>query len=677
MALQWISAAEYKERLSPFLWQKVLFSYVVSVIPFIFLLPISFAALLIPSLFIKHYCIKNSHYKTGLFALIIVFVLSIILVAPNVISLGITVSFVGLLLLMSCCKLLESRNLRDTRIIFLTNSTLQLGVLMFSQSFFVFLYTLFAIAVNFNTLSFITRRNFSPERQKISLKNTGKFVFFALPFTILLFFAVPRMNPIWGLQRDLGAGITGLPDEMTMTGLSELVRSDEVAFRVRFDGQIPNAKYLYWRGPVLHNFDGKTWTHRGRREWQAMRERLIVAHNSPEFSYTIIPNKAETPYITALNMPYQNSNRLFLGSAHQLWKPPVVQGEQRYKFTSVGNYYLQASELGREERREALHLPSSDAFRRTRELAFDLYEKGGRNKEGFAREFMNYIRNEDFYYTLEPFEGAENVENFLFTARGGFCQHYANAMAIAARTVGIPSRVILGYLGGSVNAIDGEFRVREENAHAWVELWDEEYGWTMYDPTSAVSPSRVENAGLTQETLSGGVNQRSISSRYAEKYPIVAYLRDFGDAAQAFWQNWVVNLNSERQDAFFGSFQRFGISKKMTQGLLVFLVFLGFILLMLLYHRRRSDEARDLIAIACARFLAKLEKYGIAKERKMNFADFLRLLGGQNIAKNPQDWRQAAEVYENIRYRPDKADIVSAKQYVQMLKKLRINRQNT
>src|SRR6185436_13097958 len=70
----------------------------------------------------------------------------------------------------------------------------------------------------------------------------------------------PRVQgPLWGLPQDAYAGMTGLSDSMAPGNLSQLTLSDAIAFRVDFPGELPRRRALYWRGPVLWDFDGRTW----------------------------------------------------------------------------------------------------------------------------------------------------------------------------------------------------------------------------------------------------------------------------------------------------------------------------------------------------------------------------------------------------------------------------------
>ena len=100
--------------------------------------------------------------------------------------------------------------------------------------------------------------------------------------------------------------------------------------------------------------------------------------------------------------------------------------------------------------------------------------------------------DEPFVYTLAPpLVERDPVDVFLFDTRRGFCEHYASAFVVLLRAAGIPARVVTGYQGGEMNPRGGYMIVRQSDAHAWAEaLIDGE--WQRFDPTAAVSPSRIE-----------------------------------------------------------------------------------------------------------------------------------------------------------------------------------------
>jgi transglutaminase-like putative cysteine protease len=85
---------------------------------------------------------------------------------------------------------------------------------------------------------------------------------------------------------------------------------------------------------------------------------------------------------------------------------------------------------------------------------------------------------------------------FLYQERRGYCQQFSGAMALMLRMAGIPARVAAGFSPGSFNKDTGEYRVRDLDAHSWVEVWFQGIGWVPFDPTPARSPAQSQSSAL-------------------------------------------------------------------------------------------------------------------------------------------------------------------------------------
>lgn len=105
-----------------------------------------------------------------------------------------------------------------------------------------------------------------------------------------------------------------------------------------------------------------------------------------------------------------------------------------------------------------------------------------------AAAIQDYLRSDRFHYDLSaaPPEngGVAGISYFVTTSRTGYCEHFASAMALMARMVGIPSRVVVGFTPGEREA-DGRYSVTNRNMHAWPELYFEGWGWLRFEPTPA------------------------------------------------------------------------------------------------------------------------------------------------------------------------------------------------
>ena len=163
-----------------------------------------------------------------------------------------------LLLLFSGLKLLETRTHRDAAMAAFLGYFLIITNFLYTQS--IPTATLMCAGLFMLTTTLI---GFSaPQRaQRANLRTAGLLLGHAAPIALALFLLFPRVQgPLWGLPQDAYAGLSGLTDSMAPGNLSRLALSDATAFRAEFKGERPAHRFLYWRGPVLWDFDGRTWT---------------------------------------------------------------------------------------------------------------------------------------------------------------------------------------------------------------------------------------------------------------------------------------------------------------------------------------------------------------------------------------------------------------------------------
>jgi len=118
-----------------------------------------------------------------------------------------------------------------------------------------------------------------------------------------------------------------------------------------------------------------------------------------------------------------------------------------------------------------------------RKLAEEI-TRGASSRYVQAVAIERYLR-QNYQYSLElPNPGAENaIEHFLYTSRSGHCEYFATAMAMLLRSLRIPCRVVNGYYSSEWNNVAGMFTVRQRDAHSWVEVYFDGYGWMTFDPT--------------------------------------------------------------------------------------------------------------------------------------------------------------------------------------------------
>lgn len=643
--IKWISAPAFRRQLPRRLWLQVWFGFALAMAPLWWFQPFLLSLLLLGAALAKLVALWRGRMWWGWLALLVVLPLGLLQIYANYRSEGMTFSFLALLSLMNTAKLIESRNERDCQILFLSELTLMMMFLMYSQAIWMFFYLLLVLGYNLLVQIRIVQR----DSRVIHLgrwQGIGKLMTLALPVAMLMFFFFPRIEPLWGIPRAHDRNVTGLPDEMDMGDIASLAQSNELAFRVRFaDGQLPPPAARYWRGTTLWTFDGKRWLQRPQGMQQAPPR--LAYQPDGVLDYDLMPVKASLQWLPALDLPLSYPDNLRIGASYQLKLPDNHQIPARYHLTSAMQYRT-VDELSHAARAAALQLPDDVELSQTRALAQRLYRQGGSNATGFAQAFSDYIRTEPFYYTLEPPPGMGNAERFLFNERMGFCEHYASAMVQAARSVGIPARVVIGYQGGELNPLNGDFLVREESAHAWVELWDDERGWFRADPTAAVAPERVNQGELTSTSLQGQ-DRRALSSRLSESMASIAWLRHAYAATNAFWQDWVIDLNRDRQGSLL---EKLGLKDLGDWLLLVILLLgvgLGLTLLWVWWQcRPRYDD--DAVAKAMRRLLKRLHKAGLQRGKRESVATFLRRVAPLLQPDSAAQLKQISNYYEQVRY---------------------------
>jgi hypothetical protein len=202
-----------------------------------------------------------------------------------------------------------------------------------------------------------------------------------------------------------------------------------------------------------------------------------------------------------------------------------------------------------EELQDALQLPGR-YHPKTIELARSWRSEGLSDREIIERA-LSHFNQETFYYTLTPpIFINDNIDEFMFESRQGFCEHYAAAFTILMRAAGIPARVVTGYQGGIINPVGQYLIVYQRDAHAWTEVWlGDDGGWVRADPTSAVSPSRVTQGieSALPDTLINvppGLFNNGFSRDLWEN------MSNTFDAINNRWNQWVLGYDRNRQRFF-------------------------------------------------------------------------------------------------------------------------------
>ena len=390
---------------------------------------------------------------------------------------------VAMLVVFMAMKLLELKSQRDAVVVVVLGYFLLLTHYFYSQSIPTGLWLLFALWLVTATL--IRLHGGPASTTRASLRYAASLCLQAIPFMLVLYLLFPRISgPLWGLPSDAHAGMTGLSDTMSPGSISRLAQSADIAFRARFSTTPPAKQKLYWRGPVMEQFDGTTWRLHDNRGTSPQLETL-----SAPFRYVMTLEPHNQRWILALDAPVQLPEGLNASNVLAVTQRLPVTERRRYELAASLDYRFNVDEDPRALSRNLALPPGVNP--QARALA-ERWRNSDHRPSAIIGQAQALFAAE-FTYTLQPpLLGQNGIDEFLFKTRRGFCEHYAGAFVFLMRAAGIPARVVSGYQGGEFNPLDGYLVIRQSDAHAWAEVWLEGQGWVRVDPTASVSPTRIE-----------------------------------------------------------------------------------------------------------------------------------------------------------------------------------------
>ena len=387
--------------------------------------------------------------------------------------------------------------------------------------------------------------------------------------TLPLFFVIPRFGSARMLS-GFGAGeaLTGFSDTVSLGQVASIKESSRVAMRIQLNRE--PGRYMRWRGIALDQYDAGKWSVDSTKERRevpnsggsvrgADRDRAA----SPEFTYPVAASDRQGELLQQrIMVEALNTSSLFgaknlvavRGTMSSLFitrDTTQKKGEhaasvssqdvsrKRYSYTAVSDISVPDERLLNGETSLTYSDPARQLYLqlperldpRIPELAREITE-GASTPYLKARAIETYLKTR-FGYTLEAdFDSSDPLSEFLFEQREGHCEYFATSMAIMLRSIGIGSRLVNGFQMGEFNDLTGYYTVRDRDAHSWVEVYFPANNcWIEFDPTPA--------AGINQQ--GGG---------------LMASLNKYIEAAQVFWMDYIVTLDSDEQESMLSDVQK-------------------------------------------------------------------------------------------------------------------------
>ncbi len=336
---------------------------------------------------------------------------------------------------------------------------------------------------------------------------TNAIAFLALVLTLAIFFITPRAGAGF-FQKGRGQPIrtSGFSQKVDLGVIGNVKLDPTVVMRVDFpDLAGPGEGRVYLQGAVYDHYTGRSWVNtltrrraigqiytgsflvsRNQRAWAkgnvVRQEVLIEALDAPVlFGVPVVQRvRGNFPLLQAddiggLHLPYPPSSRFqyTVFSIPNGLKPDDKQATSFQYPRRITSRFLQLPPL----------TPRiSELSRAVTKDAATLYDKALAIKWHLLG---NYRYSLDVGHTVSD----SPVEDFLFDRKTGYCEHYATAMVLMLRSLGIPTRLVTGFMAGEWNDFGHYYTVRQQDAHAWVEVYFPGSGWIIFDPTPSLVPN--------------------------------------------------------------------------------------------------------------------------------------------------------------------------------------------
>ncbi|MEX1032657.1 MAG: DUF3488 and transglutaminase-like domain-containing protein [Cellvibrionaceae bacterium] len=577
---------------------------------------------------------------------------------------------IGLLITAFLLKLLEMRQKRDALIVIFLGYFVAATQFLFSATLVATTYVVLTITT-LTTALLGLHQSAGHRYPWRSFKFAGMLVAQSLPLMLVLFVVMPRIGSLWAVPQQQHSARSGVNDSMSPGDFSNLVQDNATAFRVTFDGAVPAPRFLYWRGLVFSEFDGRRWT---QTEFSSFRgeainwtteepkpwRRLIKVQGEP-LGYEIILEPTQQPWLYALATPTAKGDGIGLTRDFRLVYRRPVRNRYQYEVESHLNYSIASEGLSPRIRQRELSLPEN-ANPRSQQQARQ-WMADASNPRDYIERVLDYF-NREFIYTLEPpLLGQHPVDDFLWQSKRGFCEHFSSAFVVMMRAAGIPARIVVGYQGGELNPLKNFLVVKQADAHAWSEVWLAGEGWVRVDPTAAVAPQRIESGlGGALSPADRNLLDNPFSLENYRGIPLFSLIALRLEVLEYDWHRWVMNYDQDKQRGLLrnilGAIEAWRIAALVLgTGTVVFALVGASLLLSGLKPRRGAADT------AYRRFLRVLKRRGVERGMGEGPRTLLARVGEQR--PDLASWAgRVTDSYERCVYAGDDGALVRLKALV-------------
>jgi hypothetical protein len=510
-------------------------------------------------------------------------------------------------------------------------------------------------------------------------------IFLVMPRTGFGFFQQANGTPI---------RTSGFSEKVDLGVIGAVKQDATLVMRVQFpelEGE--PAERMYLKGSSFDYYTGQSWTNTfSKKRLSAKTEDGLfeigsgraLARNTRRVNQDILLEPLDTsvlfglPFVDQVRGPFALLETDSMGG---LWLPHTVPRRLQYTISSISTPLSHEDRQGAlsdyppEIKRRFLQLPTIDPRigDLTHAVTRDITTSYGMTIAIKQHLLSHYAYSLDVgsMHTASPLEG------FLFTRKTGYCEHYATAMVIMLRTIGIPARLVTGFLPGEWNDFGHYYTVRQQDAHAWVEVWFPRSGWVTFDPTPSVmkafSNPLLKQVGGIIDSIRLKWDRFVIHYSFYDQMTAAQRARDQGESVRASivsilgtLKNWS-GLRSES-----GTMR---ISPPPWMSLATLLLCALLLLVMSALFRKRTAKVvfsnRDIAAIHMyERMLAVLATRGVNKRPEMTPLEFSKRIWKEYGAEGALV-QELTVLYYQVRFGHEPLSQYDLQQVEELLRRLR------
>ena len=484
----------------------------------------------------------------------------------------------------------------------------------------------------------------------------------SFPIAAAFFLLFPRFVVPWAMQRQQPQKASvGFSNQMNPGDVSQMAQSNDLAFRIKFLGvNKVDLSQMYWLGSVLNISKGLAWSdnlkpiNRTKEPSEFIAEEDLESNKSV-YHYQVLLEPREHEFLFGLDSVI----KLTLGNRRlQRFSENTYRVMNEKKSLSYWGYSI----LADDSQKESL-LPAKEILAEDLHSYLETSELPPRSKEFVTQILLKKLSPEqnlellkkffldgDFKYTLNPgaYKTKNSLDDFLFIRKLGFCEHFAGAFATLARSLGIPTRVMIGYQGGEFNPIGDYWVFRQNDAHAWVSVYFNQH-WERVDPTAWIAPLRFEIGA--QEFFKLSEKERfefsgdQVRTRIQNNFLLDQVLFML-DSVNYKYSSFLLDFDQEGQRVF--------LQENKREIFLVLLIFISLIIIFSLFKFKKQVRPR-FSQVQVNKLIKTIQKQGLLKSKDQPPLEFLDYVGRRRPELKSQI-DEISRMYEDEMYKENHQD---------------------